>query len=109
MMALIFTPLCDGTCRACSVGGGMLLVRPILQLSVPESKSHRNISIPGRRPGLALPKMRIESFFLSVLFSSGYIALAMPSGWQFRLSSFGFLDTFDLFDNSRAALPESFL
>jgi hypothetical protein len=30
MMALIFTPLCDGTCRARSVGGGMLLVRPIL-------------------------------------------------------------------------------
>jgi hypothetical protein len=33
----------------------------------------------------------------------------MLSGWQFRLSSFGFLDTFDLFDSSRAALPENFL
>jgi len=27
----------------------------------------------------------------------------------FRLSSIGFLDTFDLFDSSRAALPENFL
>jgi hypothetical protein len=53
--------------------------------------------------------MRIESSFLSVLFSSGYIALAMLSGWQLRLSSFGFLDTFDLFDSSRAALPRNFL
>jgi hypothetical protein len=53
--------------------------------------------------------MRIESFFLSVLFSSGYIALAMLSGWQFQLSSIGFLDTFDLFDSSRAALPRNFL
>ena len=53
--------------------------------------------------------MRIESFFLSVLFSSGYIALAMLSGWQFQLSSIGFLDTFDLFDSSRAALSENFL
>jgi hypothetical protein len=26
-----------------------------------------------------------------------------------RLSSIGFLDTFDLFDSSRAALPENFL
>jgi hypothetical protein len=33
----------------------------------------------------------------------------MPSGWQFRPSSIGFLDTFDLFDSSRAALPENFL
>jgi hypothetical protein len=53
--------------------------------------------------------MRMESFFLSVLFSSGYIALAMLSGWEFRLSSIGFLDTFDLFDSSRAALPGNFL
>jgi hypothetical protein len=53
--------------------------------------------------------MRIETFLLSVRFSNSYIALAMLSGWQFRLSSFGFLDTFDLFDNSRAALPENFL
>jgi hypothetical protein len=44
--------------------------------------------------------MRIESFFLSVLFSGDYIALAMLSGWQFRLSRFGFLDTFDPFDSS---------
>jgi hypothetical protein len=53
--------------------------------------------------------MGIESFFLSVLFSSGYIALAMLSSWQFRLSSIGFLDTFDLFDSSGAALPGNFL
>jgi hypothetical protein len=53
--------------------------------------------------------MQIESFFLSLLFSRSYIALAMLSGWQFRLSSFGFLDTFDLFDSSRAAPPENFL
>jgi hypothetical protein len=53
--------------------------------------------------------MRIESFFLSVLFSSGYIALAILSGWQSRLSSFGFLDTFDLFDSSLVALPGNFL
>jgi hypothetical protein len=33
----------------------------------------------------------------------------MPSGWQFRPSSIGFLDTFGLFDSSRAALPENFL
>jgi hypothetical protein len=33
----------------------------------------------------------------------------MLSGRQFRLSSIGFLDTFDLFDSSRAALPENFL
>jgi hypothetical protein len=51
--------------------------------------------------------MPIESFFLSVLFSSGYIALAMPSGWQFRPSSFGFLDTFGLFDSSRWAEKQS--
>jgi len=31
------------------------------------------------------------------------------SGWQFRLWHFGFLDTFDLFDSSRAALPENVL
>jgi hypothetical protein len=37
------------------------------------------------------------------------IALAMLFGWQFRLSSFGFLDTFDLFDSSRAVLPRNFL
>jgi hypothetical protein len=29
--------------------------------------------------------------------------------FAFRLSSIGFLDTFDLFDSSRAALPENFL
>ena len=28
---------------------------------------------------------------------------------QIKLSSIGFLDTFDLFDSSRAALPENFL
>jgi hypothetical protein len=33
----------------------------------------------------------------------------MLSGWQFRLSSIGFLDTFDLFDRSRVALPGIFL
>jgi hypothetical protein len=53
--------------------------------------------------------MRIESFFLSLLFSSDYIALAMLSGWQFHLSSIGFLDTLDLFDSSRATPPENFL
>jgi hypothetical protein len=31
------------------------------------------------------------------------------SCWRFRLSSIGFLDTFDPFDSSRAALPENFL
>jgi hypothetical protein len=35
--------------------------------------------------------------------------LPLLSGWQFRLSNLGFLDTFDLFDSSRAALPENFL
>ena len=35
--------------------------------------------------------------------------MPLLSGWQFRLSSLGFLDTFDLFDSSRAALPENFL
>jgi|HubBroStandDraft_6_1064221.scaffolds.fasta_scaffold846515_2 hypothetical protein len=59
----------------------------------------------GNLEGNSLAKNALESFFLSVLFSSGYIALAMLSGWQFRLSSFGFLDTFDLFDSSQAALP----
>jgi hypothetical protein len=31
------------------------------------------------------------------------------SGSQIRLSSLGFLDSFDLFDSSRAALPGNFL
>src|SRR4029077_1153694 len=37
--------------RVCIVSGVTLPTRPILQLSVPESKNHRNISIPGRRLG----------------------------------------------------------
>jgi hypothetical protein len=53
--------------------------------------------------------MPIERFFLSVLFSKSLhrschaVWLAIPA------VSIGFLDTFDLFDSSRASLPENFL
>jgi hypothetical protein len=56
-----------------------------------------------------LPTNANERFLLSALFSSGYIAAGMLSGWRFPPVSFGFLDTFDLFDSSRAALHENFL
>jgi len=80
-----------------------------------EAEVNLSVSFPltsfasGRINAIALPTNADRKFLLLGIFSSGYIALAMLCGWQLRLSSIGFLDTFDLFDSSPTALPENFL
>jgi hypothetical protein len=55
-----------------------------------------------------LPKCSSGDSFPAALSQAISFLLPFVIG-AFRLSSFGFLDTFDLFDSARAAQPENFL